>query len=188
MQQKCTHCGNARCKYGAPSVHVLDVAAWEIHKQQFLCEGMAQQLGMLPQKSTGLPVSPELLENLIGGLKPPAPGAETSRPRPTETVCAGCRLTLGAFKMRGRVGCPRCYETFRTHLVPLLERVHDATTHRGRFPGQPARKAPDPVDLTALREKLRHAIEQERYEEAAALRDELRRLGARVDGDEEGDP
>lgn len=180
QQPKCTHCGNARCKHGAPVVHVLDVAGWEIHKQQFVCEAVAQQLGILAPKQAGLPFSAELLENLIGELQgghaPQVPGAEAPRTRPSETICPGCRLTLGAFKMRGRVGCPRCYDTFRAHLVPLLERVHDATAHRGRFPGRPARTAPDPVDLTELREQLQTAIEEERYELAARLRDKLRKL------------
>ncbi len=191
MQQKCTHCGNARCKHGAPTVHVLDVAAWEIHKQQFLCEAMAQQLGFLAPKPTGLPFSPELLENLIGELKTAGhPPGETPRTRPSETVCAGCRLTLGAFKMRGRFGCPRCYDTFRAHLVPMLERVHDATTHRGRMPGQPARNAPDPVDLADLRERLKAAIMAEQYEEAAKLRDSLRKLsgGRELDRELGGGP
>lgn len=182
MQQKCTHCGNARCKHGAPTIHVVDVAGWEIHKEQLVCEAIAQQLGILAPKSQAFPVPPELLENLIGELKSPAvPATPGSRTRPSETVCPGCRLTLGAFKMRGRTGCPRCYETFRTHLVALLERVHDATTHRGRFPGQTAKSAPDPVDLTDLRARLETAIHKEQYEVAAALRDQLRKLAGGLD-------
>ncbi|MBI5852620.1 MAG: UvrB/UvrC motif-containing protein [Planctomycetes bacterium] len=187
QQPKCSHCGNARCKHGAPSVHVLDVAGWEIHKQQFVCEAIAQQLGILPQKQQlELSLPPDVLANLLGDLKPgtaaPATGDPT-RPRPQETICTGCRLTLGAFKMRGRVGCPRCYETFRPQLVPLLERVHDATAHRGRFPGRPARIAPDPVDLTELRTRLQTAIAQERYEEAARLRDSLKKLSGGLEPD-----
>ncbi|MGE0143554.1 MAG: UvrB/UvrC motif-containing protein [Planctomycetota bacterium] len=180
MQHKCSHCGNARCKLGAPSVHVLDVAGWEIHKQQFLCEGIAQELGILPQKSASLPISSALLENIVGELKaaqattPPAVGGP--RGKVSEATCAGCRMTLGAFKMRGRTGCPRCYMTFHDQLVPLLERVHDATVHRGRCPAATARLAPDPVNLTELRERLRDAIAGERYEEAGRLRDELRQL------------
>ena len=88
-------------------------------------------------------------------------------------------MTLGAFKMRGRLGCPRCYEVFRQHVVALLARVHDATAHRGRYPGRSNHKAPDPVDVSAVREQLESAIAGERYEEAAALRDQLRRITGR---------
>lgn len=183
--QKCTYCGKAQCKNGVPTVHALDVEGGKVVKVQFVCEAMAEQLGILQPKAASLQLSAEILENLLGGLKgtEPEPQAATARARPTETACPACSLTLGAFKMRGRLGCPRCYEVFRPHVVALLERVHDATSHRGRFPGQTVRKAPDPVNLTELRRQLEAAIASEKYEEAARLRDRLRRVAG---GEEQG--
>lgn len=176
--QKCTHCGKTQCKNGVPTVHAVDIESGKIVKAQFMCETMAEQLGILQPKAASLQLSPEILENLLGGLKGEAAEKAADRPRtrPTELACPACSLTLGAFKMRGRLGCPRCYEVFRSHVVALLDRVHDATSHQGRFPGRTVRKAPDPVNLTELRKQLEAAIAGEQYEEAARLRDRLRKI------------
>ncbi len=81
------------------------------------------------------------------------------------------------FRSRGRLGCPRCYEMFRQSLLPLLERVHDGTTHRGRCPGKPTIvNAGDEEHLIDLRSSLRDAINAENYELAARLRDQIRQL------------
>ena len=40
-------------------------------------------------------------------------------PVPTETPL---RVVGRILRLRGRLGCPRCYEVFRGSLVPLLER------------------------------------------------------------------
>jgi protein-arginine kinase activator protein McsA len=69
-------------------------------------------------------------------------------------------------------------------LVPLLQRVHEAVVHRGRLPGGRAPAPPpgpmampatDTERLADLRRRLEDAIRGERYEEAARLRDDLRR-------------
>ena len=46
------------------------------------------------------------------------------------------------------------------------------------------RKAPDPVDVADLRRRLESAIAAERYEEAARLRDRLRRVTGGEEQDE----
>lgn len=188
--QKCTYCGKGQCKNGVPSVHALDVRDGEVVQAHFVCEAMAEQLGILAPKPTSLPISSEVFDALLGEAQThvqPQPKAapRPSAPRPTETSCPACALTLGAFKQRGRLGCPRCYQVFRPHVVALLERVHDATAHRGRFPGRTVRKAPDPIDLTELRSRLAQAIAAEQYEEASRLRDRLRKITGGTEGDEE---
>jgi protein arginine kinase activator len=139
----------------------------------------------------------ELLEDLLGSVQ-----GKAARQR-RESGCAGCGLTVQQFKNTGRLGCPRCYETFRTDLVPLLQRVHESSQHKGRLPGvlQPTTQTPTPTpparepaarkapaaktksktdELVVLRKRLEDAVRGERYEEAASLRDALRKA-------EEGD-
>jgi len=133
----------------------------------------------LVQPSLPIKMSAEILEDLLGTIK----GAGTARRR--EVVCPGCGMTPQDFKQKGRLGCPRCYEAFRQELVPLLQRVHEAVVHRGRLPGgrAPAPPPPGPMAMPAsdterladLRRRLEDAIRGERYEEAARLRDDLRR-------------
>jgi len=83
------------------------------------------------------------------------------------------------FRARGRLGCPQCYEVFRASLEPLLEKIHGGTQHVGKAPDESSA-----VDrsrerrLLELRRDLQTSVREERYEQAAKLRDELTRLEA----------
>jgi protein arginine kinase activator len=80
------------------------------------------------------------------------------------------------FRAQGRLGCPHDYHVFRTGLVPLLQRIHRHERHVGKRPRQhePGREAV----LVELRRRLRQAVEGEAYEEAARIRDLLRKKEA----------
>jgi protein arginine kinase activator len=162
MQNVCSVCQKA-----VPTVHVLELQQdGGIAEDKHLCSGCAESAGLIQQKLP-LKISTELLEDLIGGLKPQ--GGKHKGP-----ACPGCGLTATEFKMTGRLGCARCYSAFKTTLLPVLERVHDATSHRGRLPGPVVADSGDA--LSRLRKQLADAIHAERYEEAANLRDRLSEL------------
>jgi|SRR5690606_3742405 len=161
------------CQKQVASVHVLDLAAGELSGQQHLCQTCAESLGVVPSKlQKTKPMSAEILEDLIGTMA----GEKKIRGRAAGPVCPACGTSLADFKVRGRFGCARCYETFRAALLPLLERVHDAPRHQGRFPAKPATSGRRPDTLADLRRRLEAAILHENYEEAATLRDQLRHL------------
>lgn len=90
--------------------------------------------------------------------------------------CPDCGMTLAEFRSKGRLGCPKDYEVFWEHLVPLLHRVHNAAEHTGRLPGQDEHAARRKRHLTELRSQLEAAIREEAYEDAAQLRDEIQAL------------
>jgi protein arginine kinase activator len=93
-----------------------------------------------------------------------------------EKQCPDCGMKFVEFRNGGRFGCPHDYETFSEDLIPLLEGVHGTVNHTGKIPkNQPKAKASH-NELTNLRKKLQNAIDQEKYEEAAALRDQIRQL------------
>lgn len=170
--QKCS-----ACKKAVATVHVMDLQDGSVVSSSYLCETCAENEGVVQTKPSTIKFSTEILENLLGGLK----GTEGQLTKesvvgltPGDTVCPGCQMTAAEFKVRGRLGCPRCYEVFRAAIIPLLERVHDATTHRGRFPGRSAKAVPVPVNQAELRRKLGNAIKDEHYEEAARLRDQIK--------------
>jgi protein arginine kinase activator len=165
--QYCTACQKA-----IATIVIMDLRDGAVTGSQHVCAACAEQMGVVQQK---LPpkFSAEMLEDLLGGLK----GAKTPRSQRAE-ACPGCGMSTADFRSKGRLGCPRCYEVFRTDLMPLLQRIHEAQTHRGRLPGRtiqsPAAAAEDRA-LTDLRRRLEDAVRGERYEEAARLRDDLRR-------------
>lgn len=79
--------------------------------------------------------------------------------------CSNCHYTLTDIKLKGRLGCPICYDAFRDQLLIFLPRIHGSNiSHKGKTPKQ-----------MRLKEELRKAIEEERYEDAAKLKDTINR-------------
>jgi len=90
--------------------------------------------------------------------------------------CPVCGITFFDFRSAGRLGCPYDYTIFEEDLVPLLVSIHDAQEHRGKRPKRHTPSADLQVELIRLRREMEEAIEQEDYERASEIRDQLRRL------------
>ncbi|MEO0651450.1 MAG: UvrB/UvrC motif-containing protein [Planctomycetota bacterium] len=158
------------CNEREARVHVTDVAgpaapdeAYEF-TEQHLCHQCASSLD-LPH----VPTKPEIHQiwQLLGQVQK-APRSEPA------TTCPHCGMTLAEFRSKGRLGCAHDYEVFGEHLAPLLERIHNASQHVGRKPGDEPLEEPSESDQTDLERELREAVAAEDYERAAALRDALR--------------
>jgi protein arginine kinase activator len=93
----------------------------------------------------------------------------------SKLICQTCGLSYAEFKKQGRLGCADCYVSFHDQLVPLIRRIHDAVQHVGRTASGGRKQAQQKMNIQRLREALSGAIQDEDYEKAAALRDQLRR-------------
>ncbi len=134
-----------------------------------LCETCAQdylstvEVGGVPDEFTQ-PIS-------MGNL--PAP--PSSHPPISNTKeCPKCGITFKQFRSQGRLGCPHDYVEFYDDLLPLIESIHGETQHVGKIPP----KAPDSsrrqLELIRLKNELKVAIDDEKYELAAQLRDQIK--------------
>jgi protein arginine kinase activator len=85
--------------------------------------------------------------------------------------CPDCGVKYMEFRAQGMLGCPADYDAFHPGLLPLLRRTHGATRHVGKVP----RRGASSSDRLRIRSRLKRAVAQEQYEEAASLRDQLRR-------------
>ena len=108
--------------------------------------------------------------NLLKGSATPAPSTKR---------CPECGASFYEISKSGRMGCPACYRSFSEELMPSIARIHGATTHTGNHPQGPEETIeitaePSPIDR--MKEELSAAIETQNFEEAARLRDEIRRL------------
>jgi protein arginine kinase activator len=88
--------------------------------------------------------------------------------------CPHCGFTQADFKKAGRLGCSECYVTFAEGLESLLKSMHKGTKHLGKAP-QSLQQSRDLSDkLKSLQKKLDKAVEQEDFEQAAQIRDEIK--------------
>lgn len=105
--------------------------------------------------------------------------------------CPSCGASLYELTNAKRGFCPECYIAFSDELAPYFKNMHGSYLHKGRRPmSQNVTKTQTGSDNTSkndnsnekelaeLREKLNEAIQGERYEDAAKLRDRIRQLEA----------
>jgi protein arginine kinase activator len=145
------------------TLHVTEIEEGEV-REIHLCESCSQSYIASSSPAAG------------SGEAQPAGMSEAEQTAVEQLVCGTCQLAFREFRRQGRLGCPDCYVAFRDELLPLLENIHGATDHTGKFP----QRAPDVSrkrqELMRLQNDLRAAIAEERYEVAAELRDRIRRL------------
>jgi len=166
----CSICGQTEA-----SIHVegvLDNKAIKLH----LCEKCAQEKGMELDIAKPKFSLVDLLANLSDWEIPGHKNLETVR-------CPSCGLSYSQFREVGRIGCAQCYATFSVQLEPLLKRIHGNSRHLGpKAPANPASRGAEDgsgQDAGAIRKQLDEAIAAEEFEEAARLRDSLKRIKGR---------
>lgn len=112
---------------------------------------------------------------------------ENEQPETSEIddrTCPNCGITFREFRTQGRLGCPHDYVEFESDLIPLIENIHGEIQHCGKLP----RRAPDSSrkqhQLIRLRSELKLAVEDEDYETAARLRDEIQEVESQLQGND----
>ncbi len=154
------------CKEKEAKVHLTQIAGDKMQKVD-LCEECAKHKGVndpagfsLADLLLGLGASEELTQ---GGVD-------------AELKCAKCGFTQADFKKTGRLGCAECYATFAEGLEGLLKTMHKGTRHVGKVPQ--SRNLAE--RLKGLRKELEKAVEDEDFERAARLRDEIKQMSGKA--------
>lgn len=101
----------------------------------------------------------------------------------TKTLkCNNCGFTFEDIINTGKFGCGECYETFESRIEPLMRELQGSNKHEGRLgknnentnkEEKVEKKVEKNNELENLKEELKKAIKEERYEDAAKLRDEI---------------
>ncbi|MBE6631001.1 MAG: hypothetical protein E7624_09185 [Ruminococcaceae bacterium] len=100
----------------------------------------------------------------------------TSPAKSTAKKCEGCGATFADIRRAGKVCCPACYKSFAAELEPTIHSLYGKAVHVGRAPAGHRALRDRQNKLSNLKNELREAIAAERFEDAAALRDEIKAL------------
>jgi len=168
----CQHCNNHPA-----TTHIKRVVNG--HAEEFhLCKHCAGESGLFDSDAGfGFALS-DLFSGFLGSSVGLTPAVQSPR-------CNLCGVSLSEIVKSSRLGCAQCYETFYAQLKPTLQRIHGALEHTGKTPedGNPElrRRREQEQQLADLREQIAQAVKDENYEQAAQLRDEIRKLEGGVD-------
>jgi len=155
------------CKKNEATVHLTQIIDSKMLKID-LCEVCSKSKGL--QEANGFS-----LADLQVGL-----GAAEEITGNASTKCLVCGFTQADFKKTGRLGCSACWETFEQGLGGLLKAMHKSDRHVGKVPSKAAHTLVITERIKQLTGDLEQAIQSEKYENAAQLRDQIRELESQL--------
>ena len=153
------------CNKNEANMHmkrIINGRAAEVH----LCSDCARSLGY-GEAFSGFGLG---LGELFGELLSKGEGSAN-----TGLHCHGCGKTLDEIVSDGKMGCAECYGVFYDKLLPSLRRIHGKATHVGTKPAKNESVSYD-SQIAELKQKLAVAVEEQNFELAAQIRDEINEI------------
>ena len=93
-----------------------------------------------------------------------------------EKQCPTCHMTLKDIAHVGKFGCANCYATFKDDIIDIVRRVQGGQfEHVGKTP-QSSHKKLAIKSKSKKTKYLNKLIEEQNFEEAAVIRDEIKAL------------
>lgn len=180
----CSHCGKREANFHYKQVN--NGHATEAH----LCTECARELGYLNKDNFtsignfgnfGMGFA-DMFKELLGF--PSALGSAAKA-----LTCRSCGTAYDDFINSGLLGCEDCYDEFSKDIENILTKIQTSTVHKGKTKAASKKdesKDEKPSEIDTLKAELKKAVEEERYEDAAHIRDKIKSLeekdGGRNDG------
>lgn len=168
------------CKERQANVTVTQVQNGQKFEHHY-CEVCASQFHPFQFDLHDEPISlQQFITNLLGSPVKQAMWGGQAKPK-SQTQCPKCQLTYNEFLKRGKFGCASCYTTFKPFLPPMLQKMHGGTKHKAmEVPQMPSPMKQLELQVEEKRAQLKQLIEEERFEEAAVIRDEIKALEEKI--------
>lgn len=154
----CEKCGKV-----SATTHIRSVINGMIIEKH-LCEHCAASEGYSVK---GNSIS-QMLSSMLGD-------SSTNVSKPNITRCSCCGCAFSDISQSGKCGCPECYNTFYKQLLPYFKRIHGSTKHIGKIPNYTSMSERQ-ESVEELRRLLTQLVSEEKYEDAAVIRDKIKKL------------
>ena len=152
-----------------------------VREEMHLCSECAKELGVMDEFK--MPTMSEMFgDSFLGNFL----GAGVAAMNSLSGVdrCSSCGSSFSDIVNSGRIGCADCYEKFEDKLEPSIRKIHGRTKHIGKFisykddekADEKAEEKPQISELDTLKEQLKTAVSEQRYEDAAVIRDKINEL------------
>ena len=164
--KQCVHCDKPA------TIHLTQIVGGEIKKVD-LCETCSQK------DSTAAEFDLEPFAKLAESV------VNAHREEGEKHVCPGCGSDDATFRSTGRFGCPECYTAFDTVVPDVLRKIQPGLAHEGKVPVRGVERRETYLVRENLRRELESAVREERFEDAAVLRDRLRNIGMETSSESE---
>lgn len=169
---KCQHCNQNEA-----TTHIKKVVNGK-KEEMYLCSECAKELGVMDEfrmPTMSEMFSDSFLGNFLGA------GVAAMNSLAGVDRCSSCGSSFNDIVNSGRIGCADCYDKFEDKLEPSIRKIHGKTKHIGKFitysdDEKKAEEKPQVSELDSLKEQLKTAISEQRFEDAAVIRDKINEL------------
>lgn len=159
-----------------------------VKKELHLCEECSRKLGITEKMEFRMPSLD--FSNLFGSFLEDFSNSSDFIPLLSEVKqikCDSCNSSFDDIINTGRYGCPNCYDVFEDRMDPILKKLQGANRHNGRlgkisdnrvkFQNMEEKSPANTTEnkLEKLKKDLKLAIKEERYEDAAKIRDQIKK-------------
>jgi protein arginine kinase activator len=146
--------------------------------EMHLCSECAKELGVM--EDFKMPTMTDLFgDSFLGNFL----GAGVAAMNSLAGVdrCQTCGSSFNDIVKGGHIGCSDCYERFEDKLEPSINKLHGKSKHIGKFISyeeavNEKKEEPQVSELDSLKEQLKQAIKEQRFEDAVVLRDKINEL------------
>ena len=168
-----------RCGEKEATIHLTKIINGE-KTEVYLCEDCAEETGHLTVGN-----DPFSFQNLLSDIL--NPNIESIASEKKTLQCKNCGLSYKEFSQKGLFGCSECYQQFSDKIDRVAKRIHGSNRHTGKVPKRRGGKLRTEKKIEELKIQMQQAVEEENFEKAAELRDEIHRLEDKLRGDDSGE-
>lgn len=101
---------------------------------------------------------------------------------PEEIKCKKCGYTLSKYRSTGLFGCDECYNTFKKEIDEILLKIQGKNR---QIKEEKNIKKESINQVDKLKQELQELVNQEKFEEAAVIRDKIKDLEKKSKKEEE---
>lgn len=163
---KCMNCNNEA------NTHIKKIINGK-KEELFLCDECAERLGVMDDFKLESFGFEGVFDNLLGT------GSSMFNSLVGVDRCSVCGSTYKEILDNGLVGCSHCYERFSDRLGPSINRIHGHSKHIGKNVTY-FNAVEEQNELVELKRELKQAIKEQRFEDAAVLRDKIKELDKEI--------
>lgn len=151
-----------KCGVNNATTHIRSIINGEVCEKH-LCSSCAVSEGYIDAKNNSLA---QMLSNMFGDAIVPD--------EKKVLRCECCGSSYNDIAKSGKCGCSECYTTFYNQLLPQLKRIHGSTDYTGKKINVTEKKTLE--SISELDVTLKKLIDEEKYEQAAIVRDKIKKL------------
>ena len=159
-----------RCNQKLATIYLTKIVNGQKTDHKF-CIDCAKKENAFPITTDGSISVDSLLKGFFGADKTSEQNKDA-----VNIVCPLCGMDLLKLAERGRFGCDKCYDVFDETALKTIKRIHGHKRHMGKIPRRAGGTLNMKKRMADLRSTLEAHVLKEEYEEAASLRDEIKKL------------